>query len=44
MKQVAALNEGSALPAPEKATLNDGQMDLTPPVNGLALIEIKESH
>jgi xylan 1,4-beta-xylosidase len=44
MKQVAALNEASALPVPEKTTLNDGQMDLRLPVNGLALIEIKDSH
>ncbi|MGA8089011.1 MAG: glycosyl hydrolase family 39 [Terracidiphilus sp.] len=44
LKQVTALNEASALPAPEKTTLTDGQMDLTLPVNGLALIEIRDSH
>jgi len=41
MKQVAALNASSALPTPEKIQLKDGQMDLSLPVNGLALIEVE---
>ena len=40
LKQVAALNESSALPAPERTQLKDGQLDLSLPVNGLALIEV----
>jgi xylan 1,4-beta-xylosidase len=40
MKQVVALNEYSALRAPEKITLKNGQLDLSLPVNGLALIEV----
>ena len=44
LKQVAALNQASALTAPEKTTLHDGQMDLTLPMNGLALLEITDSH
>ena len=41
MKQVAALNASSALPTPEKIQLKDGQLDLSLPVNGLALIEVE---
>ncbi len=40
MKQVAALNAASALPPPEHQRLKDGQLDISLPVNGLALIEI----
>jgi xylan 1,4-beta-xylosidase len=42
MKQVTALNEASALRAPEKAALKDGRLELSLPVNGLALIEITD--
>jgi xylan 1,4-beta-xylosidase len=44
MKQVAALNEASALSPPAKARLKNGELDLTLPVNGLALIEIMDSN
>ena len=39
--QIAALNRASALPPPEHARLSDGALDLTVPVNGLALIEVR---
>jgi xylan 1,4-beta-xylosidase len=39
-EQVAALNQASALPAPEEGELKDGQLVLNLPVNGLAVIEI----
>ena len=42
MKQVAALNEASALPPPEKSVLKDARLKLSLPVNGLALIEITD--
>ena len=42
MKQVEALNEASALPPPEQQRLRDGQLDISLPVNGLALIEITD--
>lgn len=42
IKQVAALNAASALPAPEDVRLKNGELDLLLPVNGLALIEIKD--
>ncbi len=38
--QVAALNRASALPEPERSRLRNGVLDLTLPVNGLAVIEI----
>lgn len=38
--QIAALNRASALPAPERRHLANGVLNLTLPVNGLALIEI----
>lgn len=38
--QVAEMNKASALPAPESARLKDGKLELTLPVNGLAVIEI----
>lgn len=41
MKQVASLNASSALAEPEKVQLRDGQLDLSLPVNGLALIEVE---
>ncbi len=44
LNQVERLNEASAFPAPEKEVLKDGQMDLTLPMNGLAMIEITDSH
>ncbi len=40
--QVAALNKASALPAPEHGKLRNGELSLTLPVNGLAVIEIKK--
>jgi xylan 1,4-beta-xylosidase len=39
-KQIAALNQASALPAPQRRKLAKGALDLTLPVNGLAVIEI----
>jgi xylan 1,4-beta-xylosidase len=42
MKQVAALNQASALPSPERVRLQDGHLNLSLPVNGLALIEITD--
>jgi xylan 1,4-beta-xylosidase len=39
-EQVAALNQASALPAREDHELKDGQLELTLPVNGLAVLEI----
>jgi xylan 1,4-beta-xylosidase len=39
-KQVAEMNKASALPAPQQTTLNGGQLELTIPINGLAVIEI----
>ena len=38
--QVAALNRASSLPAPERSRLTNGVLELTLPVNGLAVIEI----
>jgi xylan 1,4-beta-xylosidase len=38
--QITELNKTSALPAPEHARLKDGELTLTLPVNGLAVIEI----
>ena len=38
--QIEALNRASALPEPEKRTLLDGELKLTLPVNGLAVITI----
>jgi xylan 1,4-beta-xylosidase len=38
--QVEALNKASTLPAPEDRRLDKGVLDLTLPVNGLAVIEI----
>jgi xylan 1,4-beta-xylosidase len=38
--QVEALNKASTLPAPEDRRLNKGMLELTLPVNGLAVIEI----
>jgi len=38
--QVAALNQASSLPLPEHKTLTGDRLELTLPVNGLALIEI----
>jgi xylan 1,4-beta-xylosidase len=38
--QVAELNRASALPAPERAKLANGVLQLTLPVNGLAVIEL----
>jgi xylan 1,4-beta-xylosidase len=38
--QVAALNQSSALPPPEHKTLTGDQLELTLPVNGLAIVEI----
>jgi xylan 1,4-beta-xylosidase len=40
LKQVAELNEESALPVSEKAELKNGELDLLLPVNGMALIEV----
>ena len=38
--QVASLNEASALPAAEKRRLENGILELTLPVNGLAVVEV----
>ena len=38
--QIEALNRASALPAPQRQKLNKGVLELTIPVNGLAVIEI----
>ncbi|MFZ0744689.1 MAG: glycosyl hydrolase family 39 [Terracidiphilus sp.] len=38
--QIASLNKASTLPAPERENLRDSALDLTLPVNGLAVIEI----
>jgi xylan 1,4-beta-xylosidase len=38
--QVAELNKASALPPPEHETLTGDRLDLTLPVNGLAIVEI----
>jgi xylan 1,4-beta-xylosidase len=38
--QIQALNAGSALPAPETRRLSNGTLELTLPVNGLAVLEI----
>jgi xylan 1,4-beta-xylosidase len=42
--EVAVLNHASALPAPERRSLTKGVLELTLPVNGLAVIEIPMSH
>jgi len=39
VEQAKELNKESALPAPEKASLKDGKLSLTLPVNGFALLE-----
>lgn len=38
--QIEALNKASALPAPEERKLTNGSLDLTLPVNGLAVVLI----
>jgi xylan 1,4-beta-xylosidase len=38
--QIAALNQASALPPPEKRRLSGGSLDLLLPVNGLAVLEV----
>ncbi|HEY6491561.1 MAG: glycosyl hydrolase family 39 [Terracidiphilus sp.] len=38
--QIDALNKASTLPQPERRKLSDGSLDLTLPVNGLAVLEI----
>lgn len=38
--QIQALNAASALPAPETRRLSNGTLELTLPVNGLAVLEI----
>jgi hypothetical protein len=38
--QIEALNKASSLPAPERRKLDKGVLELTLPVNGLAVIEI----
>ena len=38
--QIRALNEASALPAAEHRTLSKGTLELTLPVNGLAVLQI----
>jgi len=38
--QIEALNQASALPAPQRQKLDHGVLELTLPVNGLAVIEI----
>ncbi len=40
--QVAALNQASALPVPERRNLKNGELEISLPVNGLALIEISK--
>jgi len=40
-EQAAELNNASTLPAPEQARLKNGQLELSLPVNGLAVIEIQ---
>ena len=42
-EQVAAMNKASALAAPEETTLKRGQLELSLPVNGLAVIEVQGS-
>ena len=39
-KQATEMNKASALPAPEDSALKDGRLELTLPVNGLAVIEV----
>jgi len=41
--QVTALNQASALPPPEERNLKDGELEISLPVNGLALIEISRN-
>jgi xylan 1,4-beta-xylosidase len=38
--QIEALNKASAMPAPEHRKLDKGALELTLPINGLAVIEI----
>jgi xylan 1,4-beta-xylosidase len=38
--QIKALNAASTLPAPERRRLSQGSLDLTLPVNGLAVLEL----
>jgi len=40
--QIQALNAASALTAPERRKLTNGALELTLPVNGLAVLEIAE--
>ena len=39
--QIQALNKASALPPPETSRFQDGALELTLPVNGLAVLEIR---
>jgi xylan 1,4-beta-xylosidase len=39
-KQVTEMNKASAFPTPEDSALKDGRLELTLPVNGLAVIEV----
>ena len=39
--QIVELNKASALPAPEQRRLSNGQLALTLPINGLAVLEIQ---
>ena len=39
--QIIQINKASALPAPEQRTLANGQLTLTLPINGLAVLEIQ---
>jgi xylan 1,4-beta-xylosidase len=41
--QVAALNKASALPAPEDGKLTNGVLEISLPVNGLALIQVAKN-
>jgi len=40
-EQVAEMNKASALGAPEESTLKGGHLELSLPVNGLALVEVR---
>jgi len=39
-EQVAKMNQASSLPMPEQGALKDGKLEVTLPVNGLAVIEV----
>jgi xylan 1,4-beta-xylosidase len=41
-KQISEMNHASALPTPEKTSLRNNELRLEVPVNGLALIEVKQ--